>query len=508
MEKQQESFEFDFSESILSEKEARNVSKIQREFLESYAAFKDKISVEEWLPQELQKQLPKRSSEEIQEMSDEIIVSLKATEEMKVSQQKAIASGRSKESWLASTLMQSASHLSVQERAQYLQSLDDAVTNANRAMYEAIMTKASGYELPSQNPNLDGFLAEQHHVNSFNMEAAAKGSGLRAEVQPLRPGETYSKNGFDVILKDAQGNRIHQYQMKYGTTAEDTIRLLKSGNYNNQTIIVPEEQVEAVKKAFPNKTVAATIGDGNITSKPLTKAQAKALQEQAQKGNFQGVDWNGYDPKEIALGIGKQVGYAGLQGAAVGAGMTLATKVWKGEPINGEKVVEAAIVSGADFGVKTATAGALKLASEKGILKVIPKGTAGGTFANIAFVAVENVKVMGKIASGELTVREGIEAMEQTTGACVAGISGAAEGAAIGAKIGAVLGPVGIAVGGFIGGLVGQAAGSKFGQVVVKGCQKVRDVACKVVKSEWRAICRGASKVASKVGEIFGRLFG
>lgn len=47
MEKQQETFELDFSERILSEEEARGVSKIQREFLESYVKLKDKMPIDE-----------------------------------------------------------------------------------------------------------------------------------------------------------------------------------------------------------------------------------------------------------------------------------------------------------------------------------------------------------------------------------------------------------------------------------------------------------------------------
>lgn len=504
MDKKEEIYEYDFSEKILSEEEAKGVSKIQREFLESYASSKDKMSVEEWLPQELQKQLPEKSSEEIKEMSAEIIDSLKVTEDMKVSQQKALAAGRSKDSWFASTILQSTSQMSAQESARYLQSLDDAVKNANAAMHETITTKGSGYITPSMNPNLDGFIAEQHHVNSFNMNAAAKGSGLRAEVQPLKPGETYTKNGFDVVIKDASGKRIHQYQMKYGATAEDTIRMINSGNYNNQTLVVPEEQVAAVQEAFPNKTVTSTIGDGDVSSKPLTKEQAKELQEKAQTGNFLDADWNDYVAKDIAIGIGKQTGYACLQGAAVGAGMAIATKVWNGEPIDGEEVVETAIVSGADFGVKTATAGALKAASEKGILKVIPKGTKGSTFANIAFVAIENVKVLGKVATGELTAKEGLDAMEQTTASCVAGIAASTKGAAIGATIGSVLGPVGTAVGGFIGGTIGYMAGSKVAQTVVKGVQKVRDKAVEVVKSVGSAVVGGIKSVARGFASLFG----
>ena len=123
MDKKEEIYEFDFSEKILSEEEAKDVSKIQREFFESYAASKDKMPVEEWLSQELQKQLPEKTSEEIEEISTEIISSLKVTEDMKVSQQEAIAAGRSKDSWFASSILQSTSQMSAQESARYLQSL-------------------------------------------------------------------------------------------------------------------------------------------------------------------------------------------------------------------------------------------------------------------------------------------------------------------------------------------------------------------------------------------------
>lgn len=504
METKQELFENDYSQEILSEEEATAVSKIQREFLESYVSYRDKITVEEWLQQELQKRLPDRNTKEIQQMSTEIVSGLRITEDMKVAQEKAIASGRSKESWLSSTLLQSTSHMSAQESAKYLQSLDDAIKTANTEMHYAVTTKSSGHTIPNQNPNLDGFIAEQHHVNSFNMNAAAKGSGLRAEVQPLKPGETYSKNGFDIVIKDASGKRIHQYQVKYGATAEDTIRMLKSGNYNNQIIVVPEDQVEAVQKAFPNKTVTSTIGEGDVKSKPLTKEEAKKLQEQAQKANFMELDWNDYSSKDIALGIGRQVGYSCLQGAAVGAGMAIATKVWKGEPIDGEEVVKTAVTSGADFGVKTATAGALKYAAEKGVLKVIPKGTPGSTFANIAFVAVENVKILGKVATGKLTPREGLDQMQQTTGSCVAGLVAAAKGTAIGASIASVLGPVGTAVGGFVGGTIGYIAGSKIGQAVIKGYQKIRDTAVGILKTVGKSVLKGIESVKNKLKNLIG----
>lgn len=493
--------EFDYSEHILSEDEASKLAAIQRVFLESYAAAKDTMTVEEWFPQELHHQLPERTVEEISVMSAEILESLRTTESQKVSLQKAVETGRGKESWLASTLMQSTSQMSVQESARYLQGLDDAVRNANEAMYDTITTKAG---VPNQNMNLDGFIAEQYHVNSYNLKAQAAGGDLHAEVLKPKPGETYQKNSVDVVIKDSTGKIVRRYQLKYGKTAEDTIRMIKEGDYRGQQLVVPEEQVEAVRKAFPDRKVSSTIGDGDITSKPLSKDEAKAQQEKAQRGDFLNTDWNEYSTKDIAIGIGKQAGQACLQGAVIGAGMNIASKVWNGEPIDGEEVIESAVTSGADFGVKVAAAGALKTAVEKDVIKIIPKGTPGSIFANIAFVAVENVKVLGKVATGELTVKEGIDTMQQTTVACVAGLATSAKGAAIGAAVGTVLGPVGTAVGGFIGGTIGYMAGSTVAKTVVKGVQKIREKAVSYVKSAVSNIRSRASSFVSGLASVFG----
>ena len=144
------------------------------------------------------------------------------------------------------------------------------------------------------------------------------------------------------------------------------------------------------------------------------------------------------------------------------------------------------LTTGADFGIKAATVGTLKVGVEKEIISVIPKGTPAGTFANIAHVAIEDVKVVGKMVSGELSMREGIDKLEQTTVSTVAGIASTGKGAAVGAAIGTVFGPIGTAVSGFVGGAVGYMAGSKVGETIVKGAQKIRD---------------GARKVISKIGE-------
>ena len=223
------------------------------------------------------------------------------------------------------------------------------------------------------------------------------------------------------------------------------------------------------------------------------------MQDEAQSGKWNDLNWNEYKTKDLAIGIGKQAGQAALMGAAIGVGFDVAQKVWNGEEIKGEELVETAIVSGADFGVKAAAAGALKVGVEKGIVKAISKGTPAGTIANIAHVAIENVKIVGKMATGELTVKEGFEKMEQTTVATVAGIATSAKGAAIGMAIGTVFGPIGTAVGGFIGGTVGYMAGSKVGETVVKGVQKIREKTREVIKTVGNTVTNVVKSVASGV---------
>jgi len=321
---------------ILPEDEAKELQIFQQKFIESYINHKDKMDVEEWLRMELKNNLPEKTDTEIEEISKEIVETLKVNESSKMSLQEAIKNGRSKESWLANQLKQSTSHLTTAQTAEYLHTLDEAMKNTNQSMYNTIITKNGTI---NQNLNLDGFIAEQHHVNSFNLKAAVKGSEYRAEVLLPKDGQTYGKNSVDIVIKDRTGKIVERYQAKYGKTAEDTIRMINEGNYNNQRLLVPAEQVEEVQKAFPNKTVVASIGSGEIKSEPLEKIRAKELQKEAQSGRWNDLNWNEYKNKDLAIGIGKQAGYAAIQGAAIGAGIELAKKVCNGEEIKSEEIV-------------------------------------------------------------------------------------------------------------------------------------------------------------------------
>lgn len=116
----------------------------------------------------------------------------------------------------------------------------------------------------NKNPNLNSYIAKQVHVNTFNRNAALNGSGARAEV-----------------LKPSSGQ-------KYGKTSKETINMIKKGDYRNQRIIVPSEQVEDVQEAFPNKTVSDKISCDGIDSDSVSKSDATIAQEKAQE---RGLSW-------------------------------------------------------------------------------------------------------------------------------------------------------------------------------------------------------------------------
>lgn len=442
------------------------IKPIIKDFIESYVKNKD-MPVDEWLGKKLQEIFTEKSLEEIQEIADEIITTIRLDEDNKNSLTKAITSGRSKESWFASEMKKITSSMSSQEASNYLLNLDIAMVNVNKSLHKTITTKSG---IVSQNPRLDGFIAEQYHAQTFNLNAETRGSQYRAKV--LEPnGSGYTKNSVDIEILNGNGKIVKRYQSKYCKDAKATARAFEQGDYRGQQKLVPDgQQIEIKKKS----TIVLEAPDGT-TSNPLSKSKAEFMRDEAQRGQLGEFDWNEYKAKDLARGIGKQVSYAAFQGVLISAGVEMAQKLWAGKQIDGEEVIETAIVSGVDFGLKVAVGGALKAGAEKGIITLIPKGTPVSTIANIAFVAVEDVKVVGKMATGELSFKEGIDKIEQTTVATAVGLATMLEGAEFGVAAGTIFGPAGSAIGGFIGGTVGYMAGSTFGETLTRCKQKLMD---------------------------------
>lgn len=493
------------TETEITEEELREFRKLFQKFIHTYKENSEDMSTQEWLQKQLQEEFPDKTQEEVEEMSQEIVDSIEEYDENLQDLNESCAQGTRREQWLADKMEKAATGMAVNEYGNYLNQVDNTLYNANQQMLRTITTSTGEINMCR---NLDGFLAEQQQVNSFNAKAALEKSPYQAEVCVPKEGEVYGKDSFDVIIKDMKdnGKRVKQYQFKFGKDSETTIQMLKRGNYNNQVLVVPTEQVEDVQKAFPGKTVVDSIGGTEtvfVKADALTKEEVKRMQEGVQeRGERLYADYNIYSTKDLALHLGKEAGRMGVQAAVITAGFDMVNKMVNDEPIEADEVVETALRTGADTGVKAAAAGALKVASEKGVLKIIPKGTAASTIANVACVGIENVKILGKVATGELTMSEGLDEMGKTSTAMVYGLSSGAAGTAIGAMALSWIPFVGPVVGGVVGGMTGYMAGSKFGETVYNGAKTVARGLKKAIKKVGKKLWKTGAKLKKK---LFGK---
>lgn len=484
----------------LSEEEVKEINKIYKRFIKKYEENKNK-DTSEWLSEQLKEELPDKDDEQIKEMADDILNSIKEYDRDYADLNKQCNYGTTKEKWLSDKITNATKGMAVNDIGEYLNKINETIENGNRQMERVVLNMDGNI---SQNPCLDGYMAEQYHVNNFNVKAVLEGSPYRARV--CEPEGAYGKNSVDIAIDNIKTGKkgVLRYQSKYGKNAEATEKLLNEGNYNNQRLLVPKEQLEQLKEKFPTKSVTDHLGgagDVKTTSDAISKEEMKQLQKEAQENNkLPKNDWSELGNKDLAIGIGKKAGQAGVKAALFASGVGIVSNVLKGEDIEPDEVVKTAIETGADTGVKAAVGGALTVASEKEIISVIPKGTLPSTIAKIACVAVEDTKIMVKMAKGELTMTEGLDSMGKTSVSMYAGLTASAAGAAAGAAALGFIPVVGPVIGGVVGGMIGYSAGSSIGEKVYEGAKKVAQKGKEIVK-------KGLGKIGAMVSGIKNFLF-
>ena len=495
-------------QEYLTEKEARTVKEMFKKYLKSYKEKAPEISDKEWLEQLFRTELPEMTEEEVKKDSEEIVKSIKTFDENLSSCNEAAKKGVSKEKWLADKINEASVGMAVNEYGKVLQQMDDFLYTKNAEIAEALSRNSDGQIMMSR--NLDGNIAENMIAKTTELSASLQGKNISVEVL-----ESNNANSVDVRAINHDTGQYQNYQLKFGKDAKATIKLIERGNYNNQRIIVPSDQVEEVQEYFRKKGSSKTITDHieawGAEGKSFTKEEMKAVQEKAQnEGKAPELGYSYYPTKDLALSIGKNAGAMALQSAAITTGLHVAAKIFKGEEVDKDELVEFAIKTGADTSIKTVTAGTLQVAIRRGIIKFLPKTTPAGVIANIACVGIENVKILAKIASGDISVTKGLDQMGRVTTSMVGGLWGMAKGAAFGASLTGWIPVVGPALGvvtGFVGGTVGYFAGSKVGDSIYSAGKKVASAAKTVGKAAWngikstvKSISRGIGRIASALG--------
>ncbi|MDE1169345.1 MAG: hypothetical protein PW845_29210 [Pseudomonas sp.] len=447
----------------------------------------------DWLGDEFRKypQLWK-NEEELLDTTRQVMRSADNFNRSRESLQTHLDQGRSKASWLAGEIEKNASFAGSVNVGQYAGGIDQALAEATANARRIVTTQAGSI---NHNPNLNGFIAEQHHVDTFNIDATTKGSPYRARMVNSR-----DLNSVDIEIIDGNGKVVGKYQSKYGANATETGKQLDRGDYADQERLVPEGHSGEV----PNST--EVIEADGVKSRPLSKEEAKARQDKAQQEQeSRQYEWKDTNRIDIAKQIGKQA----VMGACIAAGLQgtriLARRAWnrligRENPSGHDDLKEffdSSLRATTQTAAQVAVSGAVVVAVKNGWLGAALRNTPAGLITNIACVGLQNAKVLYKLGTGELTQGEALDAIGNTTVTTTMAIAGATEGAALGAAIGTVFGPIGTVVGGFVGGVAGGIAGGQIGEVIYTAGKAVAKTAVKVLASAAQGVGRAV--------ESFGR---
>lgn len=502
----------DIVETALEISTAGNNRQMAREtvlsFVHSYHHKSEETPDTAWLDGEFSK-YPEiwKDAEERKSTALTIVERVRRFEEEKKKLAKYRDRGLSRESYLKFAIESGAKAQGVINVGSYAAEIDHALDQANKDNIDLMYRRDGGI---NQSWHLDGFIAEQHHAESFNIEAAAQGSPYRAEVLKPAPGQTYGKNSVDIVIRDGNGKIVKRYQSKYGSDAESTRELFEKGDYRGQRKLVPEGHGKDIKNS------TEVIEHESIKSKPLSKEAAKERQRKIQKEQeAKQFEWNDVNNKAIAKSIGQKAGVAAMLAVGFQGARVLGRRIWNS--LTGQtnssveedaaEFAESALKSGASAGFTVAVTGGIVVVCKSGWLGAVLMRTPAGQIANAVCVGIENVKVLADFASGKISGEEALDRAGDATCSLIGSLALGVEGASLGASIGSALGPLGTVIGGIAGGLVGGIAGSTIGRAVFEGGKAIAKTVANSVKSAASSLWVGTKSVASSVGNFIGSVF-
>ncbi|BCV39501.1 hypothetical protein [Shewanella algae] len=479
-----------------------------RDFVNSYSQHKDSMALESWLIHEFRKHPGVWTSEtDLQNSARDITANVEQRNVIQRDLQQHLNKGMSQESWLAKKIEEGTRASGAASISAYVSDIDLTLETATRDNWNVIHNFDGSI---NQSRNLDGFIAERHHADTFNIDAASKGSKLRAEVLSPEPGQAYSKNSVDIVIKDGNGKIVRRYQSKYGKDADTTSKLFDKGDYRGQQKLVPKGQSSSIEQ----KNTEVIEAEG-VSSTPLSKEEAKALQEKAQlEHETKKYDWDSANRIEIAKCISKQALLSAGISACFHGVRILGRRIWntltgqenQSSNQDMQEFFNSSLKSGADVGLQTAVSGGLMVACRNGWLGETLKTTPAGKIAQIAVIGMESAKAMFKFAKNEISGHEAIDYCGRSGAITIASFCGASKGAALSAAFGSVIGPIGTVVGGFVGGVVGGIAGSTFGEAVYEGSKAIAKTGANFVKSVVGSVNNAAKNAVTSVANVGRRI--
>ena len=571
----------------------RKTEEIIKKFLKSYAEnekSQNKKDLKTWLISELQNELPNKKVEDIEKIATELISGIGIYYQKKKEVEKYQSVGISNGDYIGNEILEKvadeieeaeivdtkevienmkeasnilsqynetmiyetasikeaqlvANVLSAKSVNNYVDTINTAIDNANKTLVESVTTKVGTI---NQNPNLDGFIFEEHHAGTFNIDATVKQKPYHAKVLKPKLGETYRKNSIDIVIEDS-GKYVKKYSAKAYKITNGTAKSFYDKNgykYKFQSKLVPTDQVGDIVNSVDK------IKYNDVESKGISKAEIKDIQNDLQSGNKK-VDILNFKKDVNTISISKQIGKQAMINGTMGLGIRMAANIGinliQGKEVEAEEVIEAGIKTGASMGMATAVAGGIRVAVEKKVIPtVFSRMLTNNTIGAIAASSMDIIGIAFKLGSREISLGQAVKDVGKSVGAAYGAIVasgwGYAGGMAIAGMIGlGTIGAVGTILGvgvAVVAGAVCAAVGSKVGGAITSGIGAVagaivdgavgivkagKEVVKSVASGVWNGVkavcsggigsavssfCSGVGSVISGIGSFFGGLFG
>ena len=545
----------------------RKTEEIIKKFLKSYAEnekSQDKKDLKTWLVSELQNELPNKKVEDIEKIATELITGIEIYYQKKKEVEKYQSVGITNGDYIGNEILEKvadeieeaeiidtkeviedmkgassilsnynkamiyetaaikepqlvANVLSVNSINNYVDSVNTAIDNANKTMMESVTTKAG---MINQNPNLDGFIFEEYHAGTFNIDAAVKQKSYHAEALKPELGETYGKNSIDLIIEDTD-KYVKKYSAKAYKNANESAKAfydkVTGYKYKFQSKLVPTDQTGDIANSVDK------IKFNNVESKGITKAEIKDIQKNLQSGNKTGDILNfkkDVNTISISKQIGKQAMLNGTMGVGIGMAANIGVNLITGKEVEAEEVIEVGIKTGASMGMATAVAGGIRVAVEKKVIPtVFSRMLTNNTIGAIAAASMDIIGTAFKLGSGEISLGQAVKDVGSSIsagyGAIISSGIGFSGGMALATTIGlGTIGTVGtILTGGLalaagaVCGVVGSNIALKIANGLGKITEKVVDKAVDIVKSGVNKVKNTVSSAWSGVKSFIRKLF-
>ena len=531
----------------------RKTEEIIKKFLKSYAEnekSQDKKDLKTWLIYELQNELPNKKVKDIEKIATELISGIEVYYQKKKEVEKYQSVGITNGDFVGNEILEKvaveieeaeiidtkeviedmkeasnilsqyneamicetasikepqlvANVLSANSVNNYVDTVNNTIDSANKTLMESVTTKTGNI---NQNPNLDGFIFEEHHAGTFNIDATVKQKPYHAEALKPELGETYGKNSIDLIIEDS-GKYVKKYSAKAYKNANETAKSfydkITGYKYKFQSKLVPTNQVGDIANSVDK------IKYNNVESKGITKSEIKDIQKDLQSGNKKADIFNfkkDVNTISISKQIGKQAMLNGTMGLGVGMAGNIGMKIIQGKEVEVEEVIEVGIKTGASIGMTTAVAGGIRVAVEKKVIPtVFSKMLTNNTIGAIAASSMDIIGTAFKLGSGEISLGKAVKDVGNSLGAGYGAIIssgiGFSGGMALATTIGlGTIGTVGTIltgglalVAGAVCGVIGSDIALKIANGLGKITETVVDKAVDIVKSGMNTVKNMAS---------------